>query len=212
LCDWYLEMVKPRLYADENERTSAFALHVLGETLALAHPVIPFVTEELWGHVPGAEGLLMARRWPAADETRVDPGAEAELERAIAAVQALRGWRDRVGAAPSAVLPARLDAEGYGRTAAHVARLARCDFSSDGAEPAATVPVPGGSVAVLPSDAVDLEAAGRRVAERRAWLGGEIERAERKLANAGFVGKAPASVVQAERDKLGRLREELAAL
>ena len=57
LCDWYLELVKPRLYAEDNDAARAScALHVLGETLALAHPVIPFVTEEIWSHVPGAEG------------------------------------------------------------------------------------------------------------------------------------------------------------
>jgi valyl-tRNA synthetase len=212
LCDWYLEIVKPRLYAEDNAGVAAFALHVLGETLALAHPVIPFVTEELWSHVPGAEGLLMARRWPQADDSRLDAGAEEELGRAIAAVQELRGWRDRVGAAPASVLPARLEAAGYERTSPHVARLARVEWSADGGGAAATVSVPGGAVAVLESDAVDLEAASRRVAERRAWLAEEIRRAERKLANEGFVAKAPAPVVQAERDKLDRLRDELATL
>ncbi|HWT25570.1 MAG TPA: valine--tRNA ligase, partial [Solirubrobacteraceae bacterium] len=122
LCDWYLEIVKPRLYAEDNDGVAGFALHVLGETLALAHPVIPFVTEELWGHVPGAEGLLMARRWPQSDESRIDVSAEEEVGRAIAAVQELRGWRDRVGAAPGSVLPARLEAAGYERTSPHVAR------------------------------------------------------------------------------------------
>jgi valyl-tRNA synthetase len=212
LCDWYLEIVKPRLYEEDNTDVAAFALHVLGETLALAHPVIPFVTEELWSAIPGAEGLLMARGWPQPDPSRVDEEAEAEVGRAIAAVQGLRGWRDRVGAAPAAVLPARLEADGYERTSAHVARLARVEWSPDGADPAATVAVPGGAVAVLPSDAVDLEAAQRRLDERRAWLDGEIRRAERKLGNDGFVAKAPAPVVQAERDKLARLREELGAL
>jgi valyl-tRNA synthetase len=208
LCDWYLEIVKPRLYEDDNADVSRFAIGVLAETLALAHPVIPFVTEEIWSHIPGAEGLLMARRWPVADESLIDPDAEAELGRAIAAVQELRGWRDRIGAAPAAVLPARLEAAGYERTAEHVARLARCAWSPDGADPAATVSVPGGAVAVLPSDAVDLVAAARRIEERRAWLDAEIARAESKLANAGFVAKARAEVVAAEREKLARLREE----
>src|SRR5215208_667273 len=212
LCDWYLEIVKPRLYDDDNEDVARFALGVLAETLAIAHPVIPFVTEEIWSHVPGAEGLLMGGRWPAADEALIDEGAEGELGRAIAAVQALRGWRDGIGAAPAAVLPARLEAGGYERTAEHVARLARCEWSSDGGEPAATVAIPGGAVAVLPSDAVDLGAAARRIEERRAWLDAEIERAEKKLANDGFVAKAPATVVGAERDKLAGLREERDAL
>ena len=207
LCDWYLEIVKPRLYADDNEAVSAFALGVLAETLAIAHPVIPFVTEELWSHLPGADGLLMARRRPAVDESLVDPEAEAELARAIAAVQELRGWRDRIGAAPAAVLPARLEAAGYERTAEHVARLARLEWAGEG-EPSATVAIPGGSIAILPSDAVDLGAATRRIEERRGWLDGEIARAEKKLGNQGFVAKAPEAVVQAERDKLARLREE----
>jgi len=212
LCDWYLEIVKPRLYGDENADVARFALGVLAETLAIAHPVIPFVTEELWAHLPGAEGLLMGHSWPAADESLVDADAEAELERAIAAVQALRTWRDGIGAAPAAVLPARLDADGYERTAAHVARLARCEWTSDGGAPVATVAVPGGTIAMLESDAVDLGAAARRIAERRGWLDAEIDRAERKLANDGFVAKAPAAVVEGERDKLARLREERDAL
>ena len=141
----------------------------------------------------------------------IDTEAEAEVERAIGAVQELRGWRDRIGAAPGAVLPARLDADGYARTAEYVARLARCEWDGDG-EPVATVSVPGGSIAVLPSDAVDLGAEARRIEERRSWLDDEIARAERKLANQGFVAKAPEPVVAAERDKLARLQEERASL
>ena len=209
LCDWYLEMVKPRLYEEDNAEVSRFALLLLAETLAIAHPVIPFVTEELWGHVPGAEGLLMGRRYPAPEPARIDGAAEEELGRAIAAIQELRGWRDRIGAAPSAVLPARLQADGYERTLDHVARLARLDLAgANGAEPVATVAIPGGSVAILPSEAVDLGAAQRRIDERRAWLDTEIARAEQKLTNEGFVAKAPDAVVEAERAKLAALREE----
>jgi valyl-tRNA synthetase len=213
LCDWYLEMVKPRLYAEANEDVCAFALHVLAETLALAHPVIPFVTEEIWSHVPGAEGLLMARRFPEPAPELVDAAAEDEVGRAIAAVQELRGWRDRVGAAAGATVPARLDAPGYERTAAHIARLARLEWiGEDGGEPAATVSVPGGAALILPSDAVDIEAEARRAAAHREHLQKEIARAEGRLANQGFVSKAPEAVVQAERDKLAALRRELEEL
>jgi valyl-tRNA synthetase len=212
LCDWYLELIKPRLYADDNAEVSAVALHVLSETLALAHPVIPFVTEEIWSFVPGAEGLLMAQPFPVADESLVDAAAEAEITRAIAAVQELRGWRDRVGAPPGRTLEARLDAEGYDRMRDAVARLARIEWSANGTQPVATVPVPGGSIAILTSDAVDTEAEARRTAEQRKRLESEIARAEGKLANRGFVDKAPAQVVEAEREKLARLRAELEAL
>jgi valyl-tRNA synthetase len=225
LCDWYLEMIKPRLYAGatspagsssrEPERVSrvhGLALHVLAETLALAHPVIPFVTEEIWSHMPGAEGLLMAHRWPEPDEGLRDGEAEAEVGRAIAATQELRGWRDRVGAAAGTLVPARLEADGYSKTAMHVARLARVHWSSDGGEPVATVGVPGGSVAMLASEAVDAEAAARRAQARRETLEREIARAEGKLGNEGFLAKAPARVVDAERAKLDRLKRELEEL
>src|SRR5205085_12067168 len=119
-------------------------------------------------------------------------------------VQALRGWRDFAGVKAAATVPARLAAEGYEETGEHVARLARLSLEAepDGAEPVASVPVPGGAVEILPSEGVDLDGAEPRLAARRAKLEAEIERAERKLANQGFVAKAPADVVEAERDKL----------
>jgi valyl-tRNA synthetase len=210
LCDWYLELVKPRLRAGEADLQSTL-LHVLTQTLAIAHPMIPFVTEEVYRYVPGAEGLLAAGL-PKAPPTPVDERAEASVGRVIEAIQALRGWRDFAGVRPAATVPARLAAEGYEETGEHLARLARLALTVDGAEPVASVPVPGGAVEILPSDDIDLEGAERRVAAQRAKLEAEIERAERKLANQGFVAKAPPEVVQAERDKLARLREELDSL
>ncbi len=216
LCDWYLELVKPRLYDDSDEQghadVSATLLHVLSETLALAHPLIPFVTEEVWSHVPGADGLLARCSAATIDPALVDAAAEAELGRAIAAVQVLRAWRDEVGARPGLVLAARLVADGYEETADSVARLTRFDFTGGGDGVAASVSVPGGTVEVLPSGEVDLDAAARRREERRAKLLAEIERAERKLANSGFVAKAPAAVVEGEREKLARLRVEVEGL
>jgi valyl-tRNA synthetase len=154
----------------------------------------------------------MAHPYPEPDAALVDEDAEAAVGRAIEAVQELRGWRDRVGAAPGATVPARLEASGYERTADHIARLARVDFAAGDGEPVATVAVPGGTIAVLASDAVDPDAEARRREARVAVLRKEISRAESKLANQGFVAKAPEHVVQAERDKLAALRQELEEL
>ncbi|MGI8507660.1 MAG: valine--tRNA ligase [Solirubrobacteraceae bacterium] len=208
LCDWYLELVKPRLRARE-PALSATLLHVLTETVALAHPVIPFETEEIYAHIPGAEGLLAAR---VADRgVRVDERSEAPIAQVIDAVQALRTWRSTARVEAGAVLSARLRATGYDDTAGHVARLARLELNGarDDAETVATVPIPGGAVDVLAGAGFDPESAQRKLEQRRAKLREEIERSERKLANDGFVAKAPPSVVQAERDKLDRLRSEL---
>ncbi len=211
LCDWYLELVKPRLRAGEAE-LQATLLHVLTQTLAIAHPMIPFVTEEIYRYVPGADGLVAAGL-PEAVGAAADERAEAAVARVIEAVQALRGWRDFAGVKAAATVPARLAAEGYEETREHLARLGRVSWAAepDGAEPVASVPVPGGAIEILPSDDVDLDGAERRLAAARAKLEAEIERAERKLANQGFVDKAPPEVVQAERDKLKRLRAELEA-
>jgi valyl-tRNA synthetase len=209
LCDWYLELVKPRLYDGEDGAVQTL-LHVLTETLALAHPIIPFVTEEIYSHVPGAEGLLAART--GVRHAELDDRAEEQLARTIEAIQALRGWRDFAGVKAAARVPARLLADGYQETAEHVERLARMSFSSDGGEPVASVPVPGGTVEILADEALDLGAAERKRAAQRLKLEAEIERSEAKLANEKFVAKAPPPVVQAERDKLARLRAELEAL
>ena len=207
LCDWYLELVKPRLYEGDRD-AAATLLHVLRETVAMAHPAIPFVTEEIWSYLPGSAGLLAAAGYPSPGER--DPAAEQAVGRTIAAVEALRGWRDRVNAPAGAVIPARLAAEGYGPTAEQLARLSRFDLSDGaGGDPVASVAVPGGAVEVLPTEAIDFAAAERRRAKQVEALRGDIERTERKLANEGFVAKAPPAVVEKERRKLDELRRTL---
>jgi valyl-tRNA synthetase len=216
LADWYLELAKPRLYEDDNEEVSAVLLWSLERILRLLHPVMPFVTEEIWSLMPGDDrGLLAVAEFPAADRSRFDEQAEAELARVIEAVPGLRRYRDEVGAKPSATVRGHLAAEGYDACAAHMARLARFEWV-DGADVdgdvVATVPIPGGGVQVLPSDAFDSGEARRRIEKNRAGLVAEIERAEKKLANEQFVAKAPAAVVDEERRKLEEYREALSRL
>jgi valyl-tRNA synthetase len=210
LCDWYLELVKPRLRDREPDLVGTL-LYVLTETVALAHPLIPFETEEIYSHIPGVEGLLAAR---VTDEPApIDEQAEAEISNVIEAVQRLRAWRDVAGVKAGQVVSARLAAAGYEHTREHLARLGRVSLDSEaGGEAVATVPIPGGALEILAGDGLDGGAAERKRQERRAKLETEIERAERKLANQGFVDKAPPQVVEAERGKLERLRLELEAL
>jgi valyl-tRNA synthetase len=210
LCDWYLELVKPRLRTGEPD-LAATLLHVLTETLALAHPMIPFVTEEIYGYVPGARGLL-AGRVSEPVGTELDEAAEVELGRLIDAVQAVRAWRNASGVKAGAIVTTRLAADDYEETAEHLARLGKLSFSEDGGEPVASVAVPGGALEILASDSLDLSAAERERAAQLQKLQAEIKRSERKLANPEFVAKAPPEVVQAERDKLARLRAESEAL
>ncbi|WP_205697711.1 valine--tRNA ligase [Conexibacter sp. SYSU D00693] len=205
LCDWYLELIKGREF---DERLSAHLLYVLRETLVLCHPVIPFVTEELWAHLPGTEGLLAGHV-----AGPLQGGADAEAERAVQTVidvvQAVRSWRDASGVKPGERLEARV--AGLDGIAPLVSRLARLELlEADTREPVATIPVAGLQVELLTG--VDPAEAAAKVEAERQRLTGEVQRAEAKLANEGFVAKAPEHVVAAEREKLARLRAELEAL
>ena len=215
LCDWYLELAKPRLYSDDNREVSSVLLWALERTLRLLHPTMPFVTEEVWSFLPGDGGLLAAAAWPEPDDALLDEPAEDSVARVIQAVTELRRFRDEVGAKASARIPARLEGEGYEELAGQMARLARFELVADGAEPDAVLfelPVPGASVQILRSDAFDPDEAGRRIAARVEQLQGEVERVERKLGNQGFVSKAPPEVVAGEREKLAGHRAALERL
>jgi len=204
LCDWYLEIAKPRLYEGEAE-ISATLLWLLERTLALLHPLMPFVTEEVWSYHPSRSGHLAVHDFPVADDSLFDPDAEAEVERGIELTRRLRAWRDMVEAPASAVLSGIIDPAPQ----EFVGRLSRFEFTpDDGADPIASV----GTVKVLPSEQLDPKEVSSRVAFHRAKVLQEIVRAEGKLANEKFVANAPAELVEEERGKLERYRAELEEL
>jgi valyl-tRNA synthetase len=204
LCDWYLEIVKPRLY-DGEEEAAATLLYALERVLGLLHPLMPFVTEEIWAYHPARDGHLAVHAFPAADESLRDQAAEEDVETGIRLTQRLRAWRDLAGVPVAATLAAVVDGV---EPPEFVGRLSRFAFDGVGAEPVASV----GPVRVLASEQLDAEAVATRLAARRAELEAEVERASRKLGNEGFVAKAPAEVVEEERGKLERYRQELAEL
>jgi valyl-tRNA synthetase len=202
LCDWYLEIVKPRLY-DGDEDASASLLWALDQVLAVAHPFMPFVTEEIYSYLPNppAEALVI-HPFPEVDEALIDASAEAEIGRAISLTRALRRWRDLAGVPVKQVLVAR---SADSRPHELVSRLARVEFSEDGGEPIASV----GGVDLLETEGIDPKAVEARIEERREKLRAEVKRGEGKLSNEGFIAKAPAHVVDAEREKLDAYRAEL---
>jgi valyl-tRNA synthetase len=204
LCDWYLEIVKPRLY-DGEEEVAATLLYALERVLGLLHPLMPFVTEEIWSYHPARQGHLAVHSFPVADESLVDPAAEEDVESGIRLTQRLRAWRDLAGVPAGATLPAVIDGV---EPPAFVSRLSRFAFDGAGAEPVASV----GPVRVLDSDQLDAAAVAKRLEKRREELQAEVERGERKLGNEKFVAKAPAEVVEEERGKLERYRNELEEL
>ncbi len=207
VCDWYLEIAKPRLY-DGDADAAANLLYVLDRVLRLAHPILPFVTEEIWSFMPGPNErpMLVVSPDPQPDPDLVDADAEAEVRRWIDLTRQVRRWRDLVGVAAATVLSARV--AGDREPLEFVARLSRLSLDGAGGEALATI----GPFEILGSEDIDRAEVERRVGERVARLRDEIARAEGKLASDAFVAKAPAEVVEAERAKLERFRSELEEL
>lgn len=204
LCDWYLEIAKPRIY-DGEEQVARVLLHTLERTLALVHPVMPFVTEEIWKYHPYREGHLVVHPFPRAERERIDESTEVEVGSAIALTRQLRGWRDMAGVPPKIVLEA--DGDG-GSVPEFVSRLGRVRLGAEGGEPVATV----AGFGILPSEGLDMEELTGRLETRRSKLEAEVKKIESKLENPKFVDRAPAEVVAEEREKLEQVRSEIAEL
>ena len=201
LCDWYLEIAKPRLYEGEPE-VSATSLWVLEQTLALLHPMMPFVSEEVWSYHPYRQGHLAVHAFPQTDAALIDAKVEADVGAAIELTRRLRAWRELADVPVKSVLSGRIDGEPPHE---FVGRLARFEFSTDGGDPVASI----GPVQVLATGDIDADAVSKRIEARRSELQAEVERGEKKLANKGFVDKAPQEVVEEERQKLEAYRAEL---
>jgi valyl-tRNA synthetase len=239
VCDWYLELVKPRLYSDDvatRATAAGHAMFVLDGVVRLLHPFLPFVTEEIASHY-GAAPLLGGRYAVAADGDR-RPADEADLDRLRAAVQALRAYRADHRIAPGEVLGAAFAADAddpaadaaaalYGSFAFAFRALAKVELAPPPAAPGAAsdaaaagadaetavVLVPGGWFEVA-APTVDRAEELRRLLTQLERLDGEVRRSEAKLANAGFVERAPRDVIDKERAKLAVYRadrDELAA-
>jgi valyl-tRNA synthetase len=207
LCDWYLEIVKPRLYDGEPEAQENL-LYVFERVLALAHPMLPFVTEEIWGYLPAGRRPLVVSPYPRPEPAHLDAEAEERMRAAIELTRGIRRWRDLVGVAAGTVLPARVAGGAELASPELVARMARLSLDGAGGEALVTI----GALEILGSEEVDAEEVRRRIEGRREELRAEVARGESKLANEGFVAKAPPEVVEAERRKLEAYRTELEEL
>ncbi len=205
LCDWYLEIVKPRLYDGEAE-VSATLLYALERVLALLHPTMPFVTEEIWSFHPARRGHLVVHPFPVADESLFDAGGGGR-----------RRGRDRADAATACLARPRRRPRGRrsrgadrGRRPAGVRRPPLALRVRNRRRRAGRLDRPGAGASPPSSSTPRRSPRGWRSAAQE--LRAEVERAERKLGNEGFVAKAPAEVVEEERGKLERYRAELAEL
>jgi valyl-tRNA synthetase len=224
-CDWYLEMIKPDLYGENpaaRELAQTLAAKILEQILILLHPVMPFVTEELWQKLPQTTDSIMRAQFPAMDTGRLDPTAEEQMELIMGVVSGIRNIRGEMNVPPSmrvdVVCLCESEAEvgllrGHSGTIVELARLERLQVDRIGAlkkpRVAASTVVKGVEVHVILQDILDFDNESKRLAKELGKLEKEFNLVQRKLSNEDFLAKAPPDVIDKEREKEARLGEKV---
>jgi valyl-tRNA synthetase len=225
LADWYVETVKPRLAAgDASARAaSAVLLHSWDMVLRLLHPIVPFITEELWQKLPGRRpgDLLITTPWPSPETRRIDARVEAEFGAVQQAITAIRNIRAEYRVSPKTRLAAAIRASGpvargvFESERETIVRLAQLEsVTSDGAalQGAHAVLSDGSEVVVALTGAIDLGQECRRLSDELTRLDKQLDGLAAKLANEQFTSRAPADVVAKERQKEQAWRTQRDAL
>ncbi|GGI96305.1 valine--tRNA ligase [Alicyclobacillus cellulosilyticus] len=226
-CDWYIELSKLSLYGSDEAakaQTRAVLVHVLDALLRLLHPFIPFVTEEIWRHLPVHDAPALAvAAWPQAEVADVDERIARQMQVIQEAIRSVRNVRSERNVPPGkpVALAVRVQDEETARLFAEArpylmrfCQLHTLDIGTEVAVPAhaVTAVVTGAELFIPLADLVDLAEERQRLEKERDRLAAEVERAEKKLANPQFVARAPAHVVEAEREKAANYRSKLEAV
>ncbi|MCW9035895.1 MAG: valine--tRNA ligase [Rhodospirillales bacterium] len=218
-CDWYLEFSKPILNGDNEEdkaETRATAAWVLDQILHILHPVMPYVTEELYEQLgENRPGLLMLQQWPQGDSSLINEQANQEMDWVVRLITEIRGVRTEMNVPPGAKMPLLVKgslSDEIGRNGGLIQRMARVS------EINSTDDVPKGAVQVivddvtyiLPlADVVDFAAEKTRLEKVISKLNDEHGKIEKKLANKGFLEKAPQKVVDEQRERQVKITQDL---
>ncbi len=237
-CDWYLELSKPVLYGDEYSEaekrgTRRTLVRVLEAILRLAHPFMPFITEDIWqkvaplaGKTPAAEGAdatIMRQPFPVSDGARLDPQAESDIEWIKAVITVIRNIRGEMRIPPGKALDVYLhngkdiDRERLAANHNFMCRLAKLEritwLNAEDSAPASATGLVGDMEILVPmAGLIDKDAEIERLGKEIDKLRKEVARGESKLRNPNFVDKAPDEVVAKEREKLDDHRSQQARL
>ncbi|MFB5191095.1 valine--tRNA ligase [Alicyclobacillus fastidiosus] len=215
-CDWYIEFSKLALYGTDEDRkvVARTVLHrVLTSLLTLLHPYIPFVTEEIWQALPNTSEALIVETWPISQTEFVDEAAVSQMQLVMDAIRAVRNVRAELQVAPSKPVSMHIrcesgdDVQLFESVRHYIARFCNSDAltivaGGEAPEKSLTQVVTGAVIHIPQAGLIDVEAEIARLSKEKARLQGEVDRIEKKLANAGFVAKAPEAVVAKEREKM----------
>ena len=221
LCDWYIELIKNRLFDKENPtaKTAQYVLtYVLSSTMQLLHPFMPFITEEIWQHLPHDGDSIVISKYPEYDEALCFAEEEQLMEMIMGAISAIRNRRAEMNVPPSRKAKTIIvtdNSETFKKGIAFFKRLASSDdvvIKADKSgidENAVNIVVHGAEIFLPMSELVDRDKELARLKAEMKKLQSEIARVEGKLGNAGFIAKAPQKLVDAERTKGEKYRAML---
>ncbi|MDH3354089.1 MAG: valine--tRNA ligase [Chromatiales bacterium] len=231
-CDWYLELTKPLLNSDESSAeakrgTRRTLVRVLESILRLAHPIMPYITEEIWQQVAQLAGKagdsIMLQPFPEGDESKIDNDAEAQMEWVMEFIVGIRKIRSGMNIKPGQPLPVLLkngsdnDQKWLAANEGNLLKLARLEsitwLNADDEEPESAISLVGEMKVLVPmAGLIDKDAELQRLDKQIDQLTKETQRLNGKLNNEKFVGKAPEAVVAKEREKLVDAEGSLAQL
>jgi len=227
-CDWYIELAKPRLYSKEgatSRQTAQFVLsYILERTLRLLHPFMPFISEEIRSHLPGSEGSIVRSVWPVAEPERVDEAAETQMEAVMETIKAVRNMRAEMNVplgrkGEVIIQPANEQlAKILNENMPFIKTMATAEpvriIAAGVAKPDNAVSrVISGIEIYLPlKGLIDVDKEIGRLNKDLQGLENELSRIEGKLANAGFIAKAPVAVLEQQKVRQMEVLDKMTAI
>ncbi len=220
-CDWYIELAKIRIQSDEQhaDNTRKVLVWVLSNTLKLLHPFMPFITEEIWQTLPHEGESIMISQWPSYDEKLNFAADEAELERMIDAVRAIRNRRSEMNVPPSKKAKVYIETafgDTFEKCSMFIKRLAYAsevainiqdDFST-----AVSIVTNDAKIFIPMGELIDFAAEKARLEKEYANAEKELAQVMGKLNNESFISKAPAHIVEKQRQQAEKLNEKIAMI
>jgi valyl-tRNA synthetase len=222
-CDWYIEIVKPRLYGEDIEakKSALYTLtYVLEKVLKLLHPYMPFITEEIYTHIPNSEGFIIVADWPKYTEEDCMAKEEDMMETIMSGIRSIRNVRSEMNVPPSkkakVIIVPNEDAKeafelgkDYFTTLASASAVEITGDKSGIPEDAVSIVNDGGEIFIPLAELVDFEKEIERLSKEKDNIEKEIKRVNGKLSNQGFLAKAPQSLVDEEKAKKDKFEEML---
>ena len=222
-CDWYIEIAKIRLNGDDEEQKAtvrAVLVYVMSNTLKLLHPFMPFITEEIWQTLPHTGESIMISDWPKADSALNFAAEEAEMSRIMTAIKAVRNRRAEMNVAPSKKAKIFIEtayADTFLKDTVFFKRLASASEVEvaahfDDMDSAVSIITESARMYIPMDELVDFKAELARLNKEKAGVQKELDFVNNKLNNENFVNKAPAAVVEGQRQAKAQLEEKMALI